>query len=484
MRPTLQNIICLTTLLAIAALPAARAADTPVYMANGIKIGEVTQNRAIVWTRLTAAPERNASGFPFPRLGSNREAGVGKTLLEITAGHPLAEMEGSAPGVPGLVRILCWSEKDPKKRTATDWRAVDTERDFTLQFPLEGLDPATQYILRAEGKPREDAQTTCTVDGRFRTAPEPGAAAPVSFMVVTGQDYHRRDDPDNGHQIYAAMRKLDPDFFAHTGDIEYYDKAMPYATNQDLARFKWNRIYAMPFQRAFHNKVASYFIKDDHDTVKNDCWPKQHYGDLTWEQGLAIFREQVPMGLKTYRTVRWGQDLQVWLVEGRDFRSPNTMRDGPDKTIWGTEQKEWFKRTVTESDASFRVLISPTPLVGPDRTNKGDNHANKAFAHEGRELRAFIAGQKDMVVINGDRHWQYISVDGETGLREYSTGPTSDKHAGGWKQEDLFPEHRYLNVKGGFLHVTVKREDGKPTMRLQHRGVQGQVYHEDLLTAG
>lgn len=65
------------------------------------------------------------------------------------------------------------------------------------------------------------------------------------------------------------------------------------------------------------------------------------------------------MGDKTYRTVRWGKDLQIWMVEGRDFRSPNTMEDGPEKTIWGAEQMAWFKRTVQASDATFRVLTHP-----------------------------------------------------------------------------------------------------------------------------
>ena len=92
------------------------------------------------------------------------------------------------------------------------------------------------------------------------------------------------------------MQKLDPDFFVHTGDIEYYDKPQPYADNIDLARFKWNRLYAMPFQRDFHNHTASYFMKDDHDTLRNDCWPGQSYHDLTWEQGLALFPRAGPDG--------------------------------------------------------------------------------------------------------------------------------------------------------------------------------------------
>ena len=470
-------------LLTIALLyPAVVAGGQGVYMANGIKIGEVAQDSAIVWTRLTEALEGNADGIPFPNLGKVRNAAADKTTAEMTGGHALAEMEGSVPGAPGFVRVVWWAEQAPDVKRETPWAAVDAQADFTRQFPLGGLAPATQYALRAEGRATADGPAACSVEGRFRTAPAPETAAPVRFVVVTCQDYPRRDDPKNGHKIYDAMLELDPDFFVHTGDIEYYDKAEPYAPNRELARFKWNRLYAMPFQRAFHRNVSSFFIKDDHDTLRNDCWPGQSYGELTWEQGLAIFREQVPMGEKTYRTVRWGRDVQVWLVEGRDFRSPNTMRDGPEKSIWGPEQKAWFKKTVQESDATFRVLISPTPLVGPDRENKNDNHANRGFTYEGNELRRFIAGQDGMITINGDRHWQYESVDDDTGLYEFGTGPSSDCHAGGWDASDFRPEHRYLNLKGGFLEINVQCEGELCKMTVRHRGVNGEAYHEETFT--
>ena len=279
------------------------------------------------------------------------------------------------------------------------------------------------------------------------------------------------------------MLDMDPDFFVHTGDILYYDQ---FAKTPALAKWHWQRIYSLNNIVEFHKNVASYFMKDDHDTLVNDSWPTMEttfMGDFTFEQGLEIFREQVPMGEKTYRTVRWGKDLQIWMVEGRDFRSPNTMEDGPDKTIWGAEQMAWLKRTVQESDATFRVLISPTPVVGPDRANKNDNHANDAFAHEGNLLREFIASQENMVVICGDRHWQYVTVDSTHGVKEYSSGPASDEHAGGWTNDMLRPEHRYLNVIGGFLAVTVERQDGNPVLIARHHGVDGKVLNEDRITA-
>jgi len=428
-----------------------------VYMANGIKIGEVSSNSAIIWIRLTKKPERNINGKPFPQ-------NTNKARKSLRFDN-LAEMEGSVPGAVGEVRIAYWPGQDKAKKKLTEWQPVIAEKDFTCQIQITGLFPGAHYSIIVEGRTCGGKDSTVMIEGAFHTAPKVDTPARIAFAVVTGQEYSRRDDKTYGHKIYPVMQKLGLDFFVHTGDIEYYDKEGPYADTIELARFKWNRIYAMPYQRAFHNRTASYFMKDDHDTLKNDCWPGQSYGDLTWEQGLAIFREQVPMGSSTYRTVRWGKDLQVWFVEGRDFRSANTKPDGPDKTIWGAKQKAWFFDTVRKSDATFR------------------NHANKGFKHEGNEIRSFIGKQKNMYVVCGDRHWQYVSVDPVTGVREYSCGPTSMKHAGGFSDKQRSDMHRYLKIVGGFLAVQIERDAGKPVAIFRHYGVDGSVLNEDIVKA-
>jgi alkaline phosphatase D len=300
---------------------------------------------------------------------------------------------------------------------------------------------------------------------------------------VTCGDYPRRDDPQNGHRIYASMLKHAPDFLVHAGDVEYFDKPDPIANAPELARFKFNRLFALPFQRAFHQRVAAYFLCDDHDTLRNDSWPGQTFGALTFAEGSRIFREQMPAPTGAlYRTLRFGRDLQIWLVEGREFRSPNTMSDGPDKTIWGREQKDWFFRTVSASDATFKVLVSPTPILGPDRANKADNHANIGFRTEGDELRRFLGNRKDVVIMNGDRHWQYMSVDPKTGLREFGCGPSSDVHAGGYSPQPG-DEHlqKFFRLKGGFLLTEVRRDNGRARMVVRHHDVEGAVTHEAVI---
>ncbi len=466
------------------------------FQASGIKICEVDTDSAIIWTRLTRNPERMGPNSPMPEV-KYRDAETGKLyergqkgsrpdmapVVKFPDGATIGTLQGACPGAPGQVRIR-YSLNGTSRWDETAWSSVDPRRDFTHQFKITALKPGSSYDIRVECRSNGGASNGQTVEGRFKTAPLADLQSRVVFTVSTGQGYPDQDAPGGGYKIYDQMLKLDPDFFVHTGDIVYYDRD---AKTIDLARLNWIRMFSLPTNVRFHRQVSSYFIKDDHDAWMNDCWPTRDtkfMGEFTFQQGLGVFLEQVGMGESTYRRYRWGKDLEIWMVEGRDFRSPNDMTDGPEKTIWGKEQKAWFKRTVQESDAAFRILISPTPIVGPDRDSKKDNHSNKPFTHEGDEIREFIKGQKNMVVMCGDRHWQYISVHPETGIWEFSSGPASNGHAGGWKQEDFRPDyHRYLNVTGGFMAATVERVNGTPTLTVRHHSVDGQVLNEQLIVA-
>lgn len=441
LKPMLRKIIPFFALLSFC------SADGP-YLGNGIKVGEVDQDSAIIWARLTAAPAPDFDRMPILTEG-------------LPGGTPdKGRMpEDIFPGQKGDVLVIHTAVESgaPPVKTS-DWKAVDPEQDFIAQIPLEGLSPDTEYEYEVWARPEGDATPSATLKGGFRTAPEADDAESIRFIVTTCQAVRSIDSGAKGHQTYHKMQAFDPHFFVHTGDIVYYDKA-PLSKTVAEARAKWNLMFAYGHNRDFHLGVASYFMKDDHDTLKNDCWPGQSYGDISWDEGLALFREQVPMGEKTYRTIRWGKDVQIWMTENRDFRSPNTMEDGPDKTILGEEQKAWLKRTLKESDASYKFVITPGPIVGPDKKGKNDNHSNPNFSHEGQELRDFLSELENTYVITGDRHWQYCSEDPETGLVEMGCGPINDQHDYGGNTGYDEEMHRFFSGKGGFLGLTV--EDGE-----------------------
>ena len=419
-----------------------------VGFANGLKIGEVDSTSAIIWTRLT----QEARQEKFDKING-----------------------GAAPGIAGFITINIRKESITHKPSSTTSKQVSKEDDFTFQHRLEKLEPDTEYFIEVEGRlqPNDPA---ITLTGKFRTAAAPTEDKPVTFMVSTCQCFREMDDTKNGHQIYEHMAKAKADFFVQTGDAVYYDRT-PLAKNIDSARFKWNRMYALPNFREFHQKTPSYWLKDDHDMLKDDCWPGQKYGELTWEQGLKIWREQLPMSAKPYRTFRWGKHLQVWLIEGREYRSPNKLKDGPNKTILGKEQWQWLRKTMAESDATYRIYISATPVVGPDRKKKNDNHANEGFQHEGDTLRKFLASQPGCFVLCGDRHWQYHSTDPKTGLKEFGCGPATDEHAQGFSKKDQVPWQTYFRLKGGFLSVAIGSGE-KPAAKIRHHDVKGTIVNE------
>jgi alkaline phosphatase D len=462
------------------------------YFATGVKVGEVSQDKVIIWTRLTKSIQRIGSDtsqpnifYKHPETGEwskkNNNRLDMETKAEYPEGYSVKNIEGACPGMDGEVKIRYARKGEELKETP--WQKVDPSGDYTSQFSLDGLASGVEYSFEAQARQTGSEQISAGIKGTFKTAPKADQIKPVTFTVTTGTAYNDLDSAGFGFKIYGQMLKLNPDFFVHTGDILYYDRQ---GKTKDLALWHWDRMYSLPSNVDFHKKVSSYFIKDDHDVWMNDCWPGKQtkfMGEFTFEQGQKIFLDEVPMGEKTYRTRRWGKDLQVWFMEGRDFRSPNDMEDGPDKTIWGAEQMEWFKNTVEASDATFKLLISPTPVIGPDRGKKNDNHANEGFQYEGDLVREFIASQSNMYVICGDRHWQYVSKDAKTGMMEFSCGPGSNEHAGGWKQEDLRPEHQYLNVTGGFLSVTVTREQDKPVATFSHIGVDGKLLNKHKLEA-
>lgn len=463
------------------ATPAFAAAP---YAATGARVGEVTSTSAVIWTRLTRTPMRVTRGRDFERSASRPW-----TAERLPVGWRVDELVGACPGAPGEGRVV-YRPADTAARADSvwarrPWRRVEAESDFVIQERLDGLRPDSTYRLRVETRASDESSSRVAFEGSFRTAPPANVSADVTFTVVTGMLDRHLDHPD-GFEIYRSMAALEPDFLVATGDTVYYDRDSPAATDLALARFHWQRMYSLPRHIEFHRRVPGYWIKDDHDTFQNDCWPGMDAMELvapfTFAEGQRIFLDEVPLDRArrhpTVRRARWGRLLEIWLLEGRDFRSANDASDGPEKTILGREQLLWLKTTLLESNARFKVLVSATPIVGPDAPGKADNHADEAFRTEGDALRSWFAKYlpQRFYIVCGDRHWQYHSVDPKFGgrLREFSCGPASDVHAHGSPGFD--PRyHVFHREGGGFLSVTVRRTASTPRVEFRHHDVDGHV---------
>jgi alkaline phosphatase D len=440
------------------ALAAVTRLSAEIHHAQGEMAGEPTATSVLLQSRLTAIP------------------------------GPELDPSGDVPGAAGWA-CFEWSESpDFAGSKRTDWLKASPGSDFIVRAKLDGLKPGTLYHYRlifGEDKTNPKTGPTRT----FKTLPDTASAAPLSFLMGSCQNYAFfmngangkgsgafEEDKRLGYPSYAAMLALKPDFFIGTGDIVYYDHpAKTAAKTLPELRKKWHEQFRFPRMVDFFAVTPAYWSKDDHDFRFNDA-------DLGGANlpapgtGIELFREQMPIHpagdrtTPTYRTHRVHKDLQLWFVEGRDYRSPNAMPDGPDKTIWGAEQRDWLQRTLKQSDATWKVIITPTPMVGPDRDSKKDNHTNtRGFRQEADRFFAWLAENqiKNVMSFCGDRHWQYHSVH-PTGFEEFSCGALNDENAirgekpGGKNTTDpeglIDQRFLYPEPTGGFLHVSV---DGK-----------------------
>ena len=459
----------------------------PPYFGNGMRNGWAEQDSVVIWTRTTRFEEMNQGGHEFLNVPASLEGVIRKegpasryVADQLPQGAMLDEMLGACPGFPGEVRLRCYPIDEPEEKIETPWRETYADTDYAVQFKLDGLKAGISYGVELEARQIGEQSHTSAFKGAFKTAHAPEHGGPLRFCVTTCHDFLRRDDGLEGHLIYQPMQLMHPDFVVHAGDIEYYDKPKPWAWTVELMRFKWARLFSMPRNRTFYSQHTTYFIKDDHDTLKNDCWPGQEYGAVTFEEGVHLFnQEQFPTRDPRYHSIRWGQDVEIWLLEGRDYRSSNRMEDGPEKSILGSTQKAWLQSSLRASSATFKLVFTPTPVVGPDRPNKKDNHANEVFSHEGKELRTLFSSVDRTILFCGDRHWQYASEDPTTGLWEFGCGPGSARHQLGWKEGDQRPQHRFLRVAGGYLSGDAWRDElGQPRLVLRHRDVYGEPVSE------
>jgi alkaline phosphatase/alkaline phosphatase D len=425
---------------------------------------------------------------------------------------------GDIRGRPGVAAFALSEDGNFEQAFRTDWMRASSERDYIVKTKVTGLEAGTRYyykLLSSANGNAEGAEVEAGPVGTFRTLDEKGVARETSLVIVTSMHRYSfratalRDlafrQRALGFPSLEAIVARSPDFFVGTGDNVYYD--CPYlgrAKTRRTMRAKWHKQFATPRFKALFRNVPTYWMKDDHDYRYDDADPYGLVAPLP-ELGAQTFLEQVPVvdpqaeDPPTYRTHRINDLLQIWLLEARDHRDPNNKPPGPDKTMWGDEQKAWLKQTLLSSDATFKVIISPTPMVGPDDAwtgvqggvlaplfggnplgqagdkRKRDNHTNPyGFDDEAEAFFDWLLehdlDEENVTFVCGDRHWQYHSIHPD-GFEEFSAGALVDGSSrlgprpgdeGSTDPEGVISQpYQQEEPGGGFLELTVYPADGE-----------------------
>ena len=100
---------------------------------------------------------------------------------------------------------------------------------------------------------------------------------------------------------------------------------------------------------------------------------------------------------RIYRRIPYGRGLEVFMIDMRSYRGPNTYNrqlvQGPETTFLGKPQLDWLKQGLKSSRATWKVISSDMPiglLVGDGKDAQGrdrwENGANGDGPALGREL--------------------------------------------------------------------------------------------------
>ena len=402
-----------------------------------------------------------------PRLAFGQ--GTAPAPVASEAARPRAEW-GAATGDVTADRAVVWSRADRTSRLVVDWDTDPALRaarrvlgphateapDFTARVDLRDLpaDAEVFYRVTFEG-PDADRAASAPVLGRFRTAP--ASRRDVRFLWsgdTAGQGWGI-DPARGGMRTYEAMRRTGADFFVHCGDTIYADNpiqpevALPGGGTwrnlvipevskvaETLAEFRARHRYNLmdATLRAFPAEVPQLWLWDDHEVTNNWSDAKvlgPAYGETRVRalraRATRAFLDYAPMrphgadeAERIYRKLAYGPHLDVFALDMRSYRGPNTHNrqeaPGPGTAFLGREQVAWLLSGLLGSRATWKVIAADMPigLLVPDGTDGEGRPRFEAIANGdgpplGREHE--IAGLLSAIERAGIRGVVWLTAD-------------------------------------------------------------------------
>ncbi len=463
--PLRHDTYCLNSPLhqASASAPALTASTGAV--SHGVATGDVTSDSAVLWFR--------------------------------TDGPAEAEVRFAA--------VDEWKRVPPVK---TDRFSTTAEQDFTMQVPLNGLRPATRYryeVHTIQPTPAADSPVDLA-QGEFMTAPSASESLPITFLWsadLGGQ--HRCRDDSTGYPIFERLRNQKPEFMILLGDLIYGDDKCPSPPNvagseftaSTLSQYRAKHRYqhgSSAVQR-FLASVPVWAVWDDHDVINNFSGPYEPLMPLG-RQALFEYwpiRHASDDPTRLYRRVRYGVDLELFLLDTRQYRSRNTDLDGPDKTMLGKAQLAWLLEGLAQSTATWKVIATSVPLsvskagsvIRPGNDSWARGADGTGFQHELRTIVDTILSHpiRNVVWLAADVHYMQANAydanhDGVMDFHEFIAGPLSGASKtpilpdSTFHPTTLFSESGSMNfgkisLQGTKLEVTMIDDSGKKRFSYQ-----------------
>jgi len=361
-----------------------------------------------------------------------------------------------------------WVELERREGLEVSALSVAAEPEgMAVVVSLADLRPDTAYsVVFFDG----DLRSTVA---RFRTALDAGGAR----RVVFGASSCFGGNAPWPSLFYAADEQLD--FFCLLGDLVYADGSETPAQYRSF----WDAALSTEGLVRLSASTSLVVTWDDHEVDNN--WDIGGLGDEVFAVAKACFDEALPRtvgsgGVGIWRVLRWGETLDLFVLECRAERVPAEARYISDA------QLQWLIDGVQSSTARFKIILNSVPITDLNAiySSLGAEDRWDGFPLTRAALVEAVAGVEGVLFVSGDVHYAqvgYVDPAGGVGeaLYEVFTGP-----AGSFANvaADLFVgDPQYLWLSSAWNWCRFECDPVAGTIRVTHVGDDGAALHDITL---
>jgi phosphodiesterase/alkaline phosphatase D-like protein len=281
--------------------------------------------------------------------------------------------------------------------------------DYSAIFELSSLQPLTLYYYRV----MINGTASDSLNRSFKTFPVPGALTSFSFAFGSCQ----QSVASSRGRVFSEIVEHNPSFFIQTGDWTYPDTTENLPLNRDFFPLDYRRVvqtYRAKFRSDYGmdtliRSVPVSYVYDDHDYINNNASAVSAsysipFKSSLWGNDFIIQEIEVPEAARLnsirgftanmpdypvenesrgiYRKFTYGNS-EIYMLDLRSQRSPNlnSLSKNTETGKWefirpeehtilgnntspgnGEDQFTWLKRSLKESSAKWKFLISSVPL--------------------------------------------------------------------------------------------------------------------------
>lgn len=434
-------------------------------------------------TLVTCTPDYQQGLPPSSPFMANRGLAHGVATGDVTSDSALVWFRTAGPAHV----MVQWAPQDGSSLPASSESVLtDQQHDFTETIRLRGLAAATRYRYEVSAQTPDPAGRTA-VSGWFTTPTAEDVSQPVTFVWsgdLGGQGRCR--DSGDGYPILDRILAIKPAFALLLGDTIYGDEVCPSPPNapgsdfvaKTLEQFRAKHRYQReaPALQRFLASVPVYAIWDDHEVRNNFSGPH----DPLMPVGRQALLDYWPIGTppddpyRLYRQVRRGADVELFILDTRQYRSSNAEPDGPGKTMLGSAQRDWLLAGLARSTATWKLIATSVPLSNPkggktlvpgnDSWTRGAD--GTGFQTELRVIVQTILDRKirNVVWLAGDVHYSQVNEydpngDGVPDFHEFICGPLSARPNRPKPPDSAFRPTTFYS-EGGFSNFGLVMVDG------------------------